>query len=365
MKSQRRAGAAQDEEREQTRRALVALLVPLFFVAMFSLCIIGTYHKPHPNGIKVGVVGPAGLTAPLRTQLEQRAGEAFDITPVDSIDDAVHDVRNRDLDAAFVPTADPARPATLVVGTANGRIVAVAVETLARAVTTTQGAQLDVRDVRPLGSGDEIGLGIFLFMIICTIGGYLAATVLDTAAPELGTGRRSAMLGGVAIAVPVIAYLIAGLGFSTYTGSTGTILAFVGVGMLYTLVVVMVTRLFQVVLGLAAIFVSLTIFVFLNIPSLGATYTAPVLPSFWRFLNEFWVGADIVNAERSILYYGGSDLATYLLRFLVWTAATVGFTIVLLVLSRTRVHRRARSSAPSTALPAGVHARRFGASSPS
>ena len=51
------------------------------------------------------------------------------------------------------------------------------------------------------------------------------------------------MLVGVAIATPVIAYLIAGLGFGTYTGSAGTVLAFVGVGVLYTLVVALVTRL--------------------------------------------------------------------------------------------------------------------------
>jgi len=33
---------------------------------MFSACIIGTYHKPHLDGITVGVVGPASATSPLR-----------------------------------------------------------------------------------------------------------------------------------------------------------------------------------------------------------------------------------------------------------------------------------------------------------
>ena len=39
--------------------------------SMFALCIIGTYHKPHPNGINVGVVGPAAQTAPLRAGLAE------------------------------------------------------------------------------------------------------------------------------------------------------------------------------------------------------------------------------------------------------------------------------------------------------
>jgi hypothetical protein len=50
----------------QTQRALGAMLVPLFFVAAFAACIIGSYHKPHPDGIKLGVAGPPAATAQLR-----------------------------------------------------------------------------------------------------------------------------------------------------------------------------------------------------------------------------------------------------------------------------------------------------------
>ena len=107
--------AVQDEQRAQTRLALGAMLIPLFFVAMFAVCIIGTYHKPHPNGIKVGVVGPAAQTAPLRAGIEKAAGSAFDISQVATVAEATHDVRQRDLDAAFVPTADPKQPATVIV----------------------------------------------------------------------------------------------------------------------------------------------------------------------------------------------------------------------------------------------------------
>ncbi len=128
-----------DEQRVQTQRALGAMLVPLFFVAAFAACIIGAYHKPHPNGIDVGVVGPPAQTAPLRARLASAAGPAFDISPVATVAQATHDVRNRDLNAAFVPTANPKQPATVIVAGANGRIVAVAAETLARAVTTARG----------------------------------------------------------------------------------------------------------------------------------------------------------------------------------------------------------------------------------
>jgi hypothetical protein len=332
---------AQEEQRAQTRLALGAMLIPLFFVTMFALCIIGTYHKPHPDGIKVGVVGPAAQTAPLRAGIEKAAGSAFDISRVTTVAEAAHDVRRRDLDAAFVPSANPRQPATVIVAGAAGRIAATAAETLARSVTAAQGGQLVVRDVRPLPPGDEIGVGIFMFMIVCTICGYLAATLLFTVAPTLVPSRRYAILAAVAVLVPTIAYLIGGLGFGTYTGSFGTILAFIGVGALYAFVIGLITRLLQVLIGPPALFVSLAIFIFLNIPSLGATYTANVLAPFWRFLNQFWIGAETVNAQRSLLYFDGLGVGTDLLRLLAWTGVIVA--LLLLPVSRKLARQRERS----------------------
>jgi hypothetical protein len=340
--------AVQEAQRAQTRLALGALAVPVFFVIMFALCIIGTYHQPHPNGIKVAVVGPAAQTAQLRAGIEKAAGPSFNIRQVETVAEAEAQVRQSDLDAALVPTADPKQPATVIVASAGGRIVATEAEGLARTVTADQGAQLVVRDVRPLPPGDEIGLGVFMFMIICTIGGYLAATLLFTVAPDLLPSRRYPMLAAIAILVPTLTYLIAGLGFDTYTGSVGTILAFIGVGALYTLVICLVTRLLQVLLGPPALFVSLAIFVFLNIPSLGATYTAPVLPDFWRFLNRFWIGAETVNAERSILYFDGLDVGAEILRLLAWTVVIV--TLLLLPISRKLEHQRRRPVAAEAAI---------------
>ena len=333
--------AAQNEQRAQTQLALGAMLVPLFFVIMFATCIIGTYHKPHPNSIKVGVVGPAAQTAQLRAGLEKAAGSAFDIRSVATVAEAAHSVRQRDLNAAFVPTPNPNRPATVIVASGGGRIVATAAEQLARGVTTAQGTQLVVREVRPLTPGDELGLGIFLFMIVCTICGYIAPTILETVAPALLPSRRYAILAATAVLVSALAYLIGGLGWGTYTGSVGAILAFIGVGALYTLAVGLGTRLFQVLLGPPAIFVSLAIFVFLNIPSLGATYTSTMLPSFWRFLNHFWIGAATTNVERSILYFGGLGIGTDLLKLLAWTGAIV--VLLLLPVSRTLERRREHS----------------------
>ncbi len=318
------SAAARDEQSAQTKIALGAMLVPLFFVIMFATCIIGTYHKPSPNGIKVGVVGPVGETQLLRTGIQRAGGSAFDIRSVASLADAVREVSHRNLNAAFVPSAGGTEPGTVVVASAAGRLVAATAETLARTVTAAQGEQLVVRDVSPLPAGDEIGLGIFMFVVVLTICGYLAPTILGTVTPALGASRRYAIIAANAVLISSLAYLIAGLGYGTYTGSFGTIVAFIGVGALYAFAIGLGTRLFQVVLGPSAgLFASLTIFVFLNVPSLGATYTATMLSPFWRLLNRFWIGAGTVNAARSILYFQGHGVDADVLRLLAWTGGIV------------------------------------------
>ena len=336
----------------QTRLALGAMLVPLFFAIAFAACIIGSYHKPDPSNIKVAVVGPPAETAQVRAGMQKAAGNAFAVSSLPSVAQAIHAVRERDINAAFVPTADPRQPASIMVASANGRIVATAAETLARSVTTAQGAQLAVREVRPLAPGDEIGLGVFMFLIVCTICGYIAPTILETLAPALVPSRRYAILAGTAVLIPTLVYLIGGLGYGTYEGSFGTILAFIGVGALYVFTLGAGTRLLQAVLGPPAIFVSLAILVFLNIASLGATYTPPVMAPFWRFLNHFWIGAQAVNAQRSILYFDGAGVGTDMLKLLAWTAVIAA--LIVLPVSRRRERRREQEDARPAAAAAGV-----------
>jgi hypothetical protein len=326
------------DQREQTKLALGAMLIPLFFVIGFAMCIIGVYHKPHPNDIKLGVVGPPAQTAPVRAGLDKAGRGAFTISTVGTAAQAIQDVRQRDLDAAFVPSRDPRQPSTAIVARAGGRLVATATESFLSSVTAARGGQVVARDVRPLAAGDPIGLGVFMFMIVCTICGYFAATLLFTIAPALAPARRYAIIAGMAMLVPAIAYLIGGLGFGTYKGSFGTILAFIGVAALYVFVIGLITRLLQVLIGQAALFVSLAIFIFLNIPSLGATYTPQLLQGFWNFLNHFWIGAETTNALRSILYFDGLGVGADILRLLAWTAGIV--LLLLLPVSRKLEGRR-------------------------
>jgi hypothetical protein len=79
----------------------------------------------------------------------------------------------------------------------------------------------------------------------------------------------------------------------------GAIVALLGMAALYVLTVTVVARGLRVILGQAALFALLTVFVMLNFPSPGGVMAGVMLPTFWHELNRFWIGAPAVRRPRS------------------------------------------------------------------
>ena len=99
-----------------------------------ALCIIGTYHKPHPHDIKIGVVGPAVTDGtPARGSLRSKRAQ-----PLESIQ-VTQRRRPPNRRSPSVTSTQPlcprrirTNPATVIVApSAGGRIVATAAENLA------------------------------------------------------------------------------------------------------------------------------------------------------------------------------------------------------------------------------------------
>jgi hypothetical protein len=314
---------AQQDQHSQLRRALTGLILPLFFVTGFTFCFVNAFQSPAPHGVTVAVAGPAGQTAPLRAGLARAAGPAFDVSAVPTAGAAARQVRDHDLYGAYLP-ATPARPAaTVIISSASGIAVANTVETLFRAVVAKQGAQLAVLDVRPLPAGDRSGDSLFFFLIGCSVAGFLTIAAAGVLAPALRPRYRWPLILAAAVAIPVAAYLLVGLGLGAITGPAGAIVALLGMGALYVLIVAMIARGLQVILGQAAIIAFLAIFVMLDFPSSGGAISPVLLPTFWHVLNRFWIGGAAFDAFRSIIYFGGQGVGTDVLKLLAWLAVGV------------------------------------------
>jgi hypothetical protein len=344
-------GPAQQDQRRQLRSALLALALPAFFVLGLALAYMSAYQAPAPHGVQVAVAGPAAQTAPLRDSLERTAGPAFNVQAVPTPSAAARAVGDHDLYGAYVPAAQPGATATVIVADASGSGVTNAVESLFRAVAVQQRAQLAVRDVRPLPTGNTSGLSMMFYLFACTFGGVLAVAATGMVAPGLRARYRWPLLLTASVAVPIVAYLLAGQGLGAISGSAGAVFALLGVSVLYVLIVTIIVRCLQLILGaIGALFTAMTVFIMLNFPSSGVSVQAPMLPTFWHVLNRFWIGAAASDAFRSIFYFGGQGVGTDVLKLLGWLA--VGAVLLALVTLPRLQHERQRHEVAPVERPA-------------
>ncbi|MEJ2866237.1 carboxypeptidase-like regulatory domain-containing protein [Actinomycetospora sp. OC33-EN08] len=303
--------ALSDEMKRSNLR--FSLTMPLFFMVMFPLCYITALHLPVPNQIPVGVVGAgaAALVASLGPQL----GNAVELMPVGSVDQAREMIFQQTIKAAYVPESSQ-----MLVAGADGRVMTQLVPTIFAPVA---GGALTTVDVAPLAPGDGNGIGLMFFMLIVCIVGFMTANILGNAAFFLPVRTRVAISAGIAVLTPIVLWLFMGLWLQIIVGSFGQIVAVIALGAVASFTVGLVTTAGVVVLGKWALFPCMLIFVFLNIPSSNSAYPAEIVPPFFGALSEVHLGSALVGAVRSILYFGDVGLGRHLLTMGIWLVVGV------------------------------------------
>jgi hypothetical protein len=319
-----------------------ALTMPLFFMVMFPLCYITALHQPAPHHIPIGVVG-AGATAVIAA-IGPRLGNAVDLSPVGSVDQAREMIFQQTIKAAYVP-APPGGTAQMLVAGADGRVMTQLVPTLLAPVA---GGTPRTVDVAPLASGDGNGIGLMFFMLIVCIVGFLTANILGNAASFLPVRARVAISAGVAVLTPIVLWLFMGLWLQILVGSFGEILAVIALGAVASFVTGLVTTAAVVVLGKWALFPCMLIFVFVNIPSSNSAYPAEIVPPFFGGLSQVHLGAALVGAVRSILYFDGTGLTRHLVTLGVWLLAGIAALVAAIAW---RDHRSAPGDAGAGVAP--------------
>ena len=208
-------------------------------------------------------------------------------------------------------------------------------EATLREVAAAQDRPLAVDDVGPLPAENSSGTPIF-FIIIRTLGTLLTVVALGSLAPSLPELHRIAIVAAASVLAPLIAYLIGGPGYHTFSGDFGTVMAMLGMGALYAFAVAAITRLLQLGLGPLGALVASLVFIFLNFPSSGGSVAPQLMPGFWRFLNHFWIGAAGLDANRSVLYFHGGGVGTDVLKILAWIAAGAALLAIPIYVRTTR-----------------------------
>ena len=335
--------AAASNRPPELRLALLTLLLPLYISVVFAANYFGALHAPKPHDVKVAIVGAPSRTAPLAHRLSITPDDGFAVSQLADIPLARKLVDERKLAGAYL--TGPRRAPVLIVATAASPSLANFVETTFRKVAAAEGRPLAVDDVRPLPADNASESPNFFLLVICTLAGFLTIAALGVVAPTLPEHHRLAIAAVASLSAPILAYLIGGPGYHTFSGSFGTIVAMLGLGALYAFAAAAITRILQLGLGAVGTLVGSLVLIFLNLPSSGGSVAVQLLPGFWRFLSHFWIGEAALDANRSALYFGGTGVATDVLKIFAWVAACAA---LLAGPTYLRSKRQARTEAPTT-----------------
>jgi len=335
-----------DPQRPASLRTTIIAVVsmPLFFLLAFTLCYVSATHAPSPHDMALTISGPADVTEQIADAIDSRAEGAFDITRTTDSDAAREAVTDRDAVGALIVDG---QDVTTVVASAAGRVATPVITSVGAQVASSLGGTSTVEDAVPLPADDPGGSILFLFLVICTVGGFLSITVISQTVKSGGLRPLLATAAGAALVVPVIGFSMVSV-FVDFEVPFGTTAAVIGVGMVYTLTVALIATLFDFLLGQAAVLGVILVVVALSFPSSGGSVPGAMLPPFWQVLHEGWLGAGAYESMRGILFFDGAQVSAWLTQLLVWTGAV----ILLLVIASVAKRRRSRARVDST--PAGI-----------
>lgn len=313
---------------------IFALTLPLFFMIMFPLCLVNALHLPTPHDVPVAVVGP-GADAFIEQAGPELDG-SVELLAGGTQEQAQQQLWAQDVRAVYEPATDEGSSELTVAG-ADGRMMSEVMPMIFEPIAEASGSELEVNDIAPLAAGDGNGIGLMFYMLLCVLLGFLTANIVGNAAFFLRMRHRLLISAGVALLAPAVLFALMGGWLHVLQGSPGQIIAAMALGSTASFTVGLLTHTAVVFLGKWAIFPSIALFIFLNIPSSNSAFPHEFVPPFFGWISQWHLGAALVGAVRSVLYLHGAGIGRHLIVMGIW------LFIAVLAIAAALVHRRRKA----------------------
>ncbi|WP_067547411.1 hypothetical protein [Nocardia crassostreae] len=307
----------------QIRHVATHLLTPLLMCLGMGLAYLGAFHQPEPNQLAIAVVGdaPQHLVLVLAQTLKGKGGNALDVITVPTREDAVTQLRERELAGAFVPDAQHPE---LLIASAESDTTAMAVETLFHGVTAQQGVPLTVTDIVTPSPGDPTAQGIFFLLVALSIGSYGSVAAIGAAGGGLPMWMRALFGLVTSLIVSLIGLAVAGPVFHVVDHDLGAIWA---MSWLYSAGILAIGIGLHTFLKRWTTLAMMVLFVMLNFTTSGGVYSPMLQNDFFGALHGFWTGAGFVEGARSLLYFDGVGFGSRLASLFLWLAAGLALIV--------------------------------------
>jgi hypothetical protein len=297
-------------------RAIVAGVV---LVALYTFFFVFPGHEPKPNGLPVGVVGPAPAVERADAGLER--GGAFDVRRFGDVDAARAAILDREIYGAFVLEG---RPRVLVSSAASFQVAQLLPEVAMRAGVPRP----QVVDIRQLVSEDPRGVSINLLVLSITVPAILGALVLMQMAPALDGPGRLAVLALFGLLSALAAMLVAHVGIGVIEGS---FFALTGAIALAIFAIAAMTLMLMLALGTAGVAAAFMVLLMLGNPGSGAASAPELLPDPWSWAGQLLPPGALGTGVRNVAYFDAADAPIWLTVLLAYAVASA---VLVLVLSR-------------------------------
>lgn len=294
------------------RHVLTHLLTPLLMCLGMGLAYMGAFVQPEPHHLPVAVVGEGPRAMVFAQTVKNGAGDALDVRTLARRGEAVDELKDRRIAAAYVPS-DTAPE--LIVATAASDTSATVAEEIFTPVAARQGAPLKVTDVVRTVDDDPTGQGLFFLLVAVSIGSYASVAVLGGAGAALRMRGRALLAVGVSGVVSAIGTLLAGPVFHlAHHGLAGVW----GLSWLYSAGILFVGVGLHTFLKRWTTLTMMVLFVMLNFTSSGGLFRPELQNGFFGSLHAFWNGAGYVDGLRSLVYFGSDGLSRQVGTLVLW-----------------------------------------------
>jgi len=297
------------------RSLLPHLLLPVLMGAIMALAYLGGFHKPEPHHLPVAVVGQAETAGPVAAAIQQKLGDAVDVTTVPDETAARDALKHLTISGAFVPGT---KEATLLTVPAASDTTDTVVQRIFRGVAEQQGVHLTVKPVVALGEDDPSGQNAFFFLVALSVGSYATSIAIGAAAGKRRFRDRLLLGGGAAVVISTVYLLIAAGMYGMFPGHVAAVWA---LSLVYTAAVLSIGIGLHPVVGRLCTLIYSSLFVALNFTSSGGVFAPAMQPGLFGWLNQFWIGSGYVDAVRRVVSFPDVSLARPLWILFGWLAA--------------------------------------------
>ncbi|MBE8528161.1 hypothetical protein ILP97_63735, partial [Amycolatopsis sp. H6(2020)] len=203
-------------KREAGRILKFSIVLPLFMTVMFPLIYGFSMHAPTPHHLKVAVVAQDADAE----RLDAAAGDSYDVSAVDSAEEAKRQIEALQIRAAWDPQTNTEYVASMGSTSATefaeayiAKIAPKVLVQLGKAESAEQAPSPTVQDLVPPPGGDGLGLSLLFMGLPVMMVGFMTATGLRSNLAQLSARVTIPIMAVLALVYATLATFV---GYSVY-----------------------------------------------------------------------------------------------------------------------------------------------------